>query len=371
MNTWSRLTVASDELQELLASLFLRVGMNGEDARLIAASLVEADRCGVTTHGAARTASYVAQLKSGQVNVAPHETVVVERPSALLIDADKGFGAPVGIRGLRQAMEKAQKSGVCCVGVNNVAHFGAAGYYTRYASERGFLALAMSSTSPSVVPFGGMTPRIGNSPLSFATPGDAHPELVADMAQSMTSRGRIKLAMDAGKEIPGNWAIDASGRPTTDPKEALKGAVLPSGGHKGSAMSLMVEMLASGLTGAHLSQHIHHAGFTSAGGSNGEPPAYQDVTVGNFYIVIDADVFGEADEVRHRATSIAEYVRASPAAPGVGNVLAPGDIELGKMGIAATQGVELLGSTVKDLEALAGEYGVRMPEFCPREDGQA
>lgn len=313
---------------------------------------------------------YVAQLKSGQVNSSPNETVLIDQPSALLSNADNAFGAPVGIRALRQAMERAKGTGVCLIGVKNVAHFGAAGYYTRYVADRGFLALAMSSTSPSVVPFGGMTPRIGNSPMSFAAPGEAHPELVMDMAQSMTSRGRIRIAMETGQEIPENWAIDANGNPTTNPKEALNGAVLPSGGHKGSAMSLMIEMLASGLTGAHLSQHIQHAGFTNATKNNEETPANKDVTVGNFYLVIDADVFGDADQVRHRATSIAEYVRASPAAPGVDKVLAPGDIELLKSRNAATQGIELLTSTVNDFHELAAEYDVRMPAFTPRENGQ-
>lgn len=370
MHTLLPATVSADDVHQFATTIFLRVGMTGEDATLMADSLVEADRWGLTTHGAARLAPYVAQLKSGQVNRSSSETVLVDQPSALLIDADNAFGAPVGIRALRQAMEKARRTGICLVGVKNVAHFGAAGYYTRYAADRGFLAFAMSSTSPSVVPFGGMSPRIGNSPMSFAAPGDVHPELVMDMAQSMTSRGRIRIAMETGQEIPENWAIDANGNPTTNPKEALNGAVLPSGGHKGSAMSLMVEMLASGLTGAHLTQHIQHAGFTSATSNNGEMPTNKDVTVGNFYLVIDADVFGEADQVRHRATKIAEYVRTSPPGPGVDKVLAPGDIELLKSRNAATQGIQLLASTVEDFRGLAAEYDVEMRLFTRWEDGQ-
>lgn len=357
------ITVSGDELRKFVARVLVCVGMAEEDARLMADSLVEADEFGVATHGSARLSPYAAQLRSNQVNPSPRETVLMDQPSALLIDADRAFGAPVGIRALQRAMEKATVTGVCVAGVKNVAHFGAAGYYTRYAADRGFLALAMSSTSPSVVPFGGMTPRIGNSPMSFAAPGEKHPELVMDMAQSMASRGRIKMALEAGQQIPENWAIDALGNPTTDPQQALNGAVLPSGGHKGSAMSLMVEMLASGLTGAHLSQDIQHAGFTSATGNVGEAVATKDVTVGNFFLVIDANVFGNADQVLHGATSIAEYVRTSPPAPGVDQVLAPGDIELQKRGIAMERGIELLASTVADFEVLASECNVPMPRL--------
>jgi LDH2 family malate/lactate/ureidoglycolate dehydrogenase len=363
VRTASAAKAATENLREFASAILRRVGMTAEDAGLLADSLVEADAAGLTTHGTSRLAPYVEQLRSGQVNVSPHETVLVDRPSALLMDADGAFGAPVGIRALDLAMEKARATGLCLVGVTNVAHFGAAGYYTRHAADQGFLALAMSSSSPSVVPFGGRTARIGNSPMSFAAPGESHPELVMDMAQSMTSRGRIRIAMESGDDIPDGWAIDADGNPTTDPREALNGAVLPSGGHKGSAMSLVVEMLASGLTGAHLSQHIQNAGFTKAYGG----ASATDVTVGNCYLVIDADVFGDAAAVRRRATSIAEYVRSSPSAPGVDGVLAPGDVELQHGRRAAAGGVDVLPSTVEDFHRLSQELGVPLPLLTPRE----
>lgn len=366
MRTASAAKASSEDLRDFASAVLRRVGMPAEDAGLLADSLVAADASGVTTHGTSRLAPYVEQLRSGQVNVAPHETVLVDNPSALLIDADGGFGAPVGIRALDRAMGKARATGVCLVGVTNVAHFGAAGYYTRHAAGQGYLALAMSSSSASVVPFGGRTARIGNSPMSFAAPGETHPELVMDMAQSMTSRGRIRIAMETGDDLPDGWAIDVDGNPTTDPQEALNGAVLPSGGHKGSAMSLVVEMLASGLTGAHLSQHIQHAGFTNASGSDGAVPA-TDVTVGNCYLVIDADVFGDAAAVRRRATSIAQYVRNSPPAPGVDSVLAPGDVELRHGHHAAARGIDVLPSTVQDFHRLSQELGVPLPLLTPRE----
>jgi LDH2 family malate/lactate/ureidoglycolate dehydrogenase len=355
--------VSVDELEAFVFEVFLKVGMSEADSRLMTRSLVDADRNGLNTHGTARVGPYVGQLASGQVNKAPREAVIRDEPSALLIDADNGFGAPVGIRALDLAMSKAATTGVCMVGVTNVAHFGAAGFYTRYAADRGFLALAMSSTSPSVVPFGGKTPRIGNSPMSFAAPGEEHPELVMDMAQSMTSRGRIKVALERGDTLPQGWAIDAAGNPTVDPEEALNGAVLPSGGHKGSAMSLVVEMLASGLTGAHLSQDINHGGFTNATADDGAQSAHRDVTVGNFYLVIDAGVFGDADQVRRRASRIASYVRSSPPAPGFSSVLAPGDLELNTSRAVDREGTELLPSTVRQFRELAERFDIPLPRI--------
>jgi len=356
-----------EDLEAYVTQIFTKVGMKDADAAILAESLVDSDSHGTGTHGSARVIAYAGQLESGQVTAAPNERIVAEAPGAVLIDADGAFGAPVGIRAVEMGMERAKKLGVALVGVTNVAHFGAAGFYTRYAAERGFIALAMSSSSASVVPFGGRTSRVGNSPMSFAAPGVEHPELNLDFAQSVAARGKIKLIKDRGEQLPENWAIDEEGYPTTDPDAALRGAVLPSGGHKGSAMSLLVEMLASGLTGAHLTQNINHAGFTGVG----RTAADVDVTVGNFYLIIDASVFGTGAEVRRRATAIAEYVRESPAAPGFESVLAPGDIERSLHLRAVEQGISLRATTAAELVEMGERFGLEVPAALRAQTGNA
>jgi LDH2 family malate/lactate/ureidoglycolate dehydrogenase len=355
------------ELGAFAEGLLARTGMGPVDSALLARSLVEADATGVSTHGISRLPSYVAQLRAGQVNPAPCERVLREAPSAVLVDADRGFGVPVGVRVLERLMAKARETGVAYGGVTRVAHFGAAAFFTRHAARSGFLALAMSSTSPSVVPFGGRGPRIGNSPMSFAAPGVDEPELVLDMAQSMSSRGRIKVFQAAGRELPEGWAVDEHGRPTRDPASALAGGVLPSGGHKGAALSLMVEMLASGMTGAHLTRDIRHAGFTAAGSAD----LTADVTVGNAYLVIDAAVFGDAEAVRRRATDIAEHVRTAEPADGVERVLAPGDPERARYDEALARGVELTATTVDELHRTAHDLGLTGPDPINDDQGAA
>ncbi|WP_051899333.1 Ldh family oxidoreductase [Sciscionella sediminilitoris] len=358
-------TYTVPELTDFAREAFQANGMREQDATQLARSLVIADATGVGTHGLTRLRPYLAQLASGQVNAAPRERVLSESPSAVLVDADRGFGVPVGIRTLDRLMTKATETGIAFGGVTRVAHFGAAGYFTRYAARHGFLAIAMSSTSPSVVPFGGRGPRLGNSPMSFAAPGIEEPELVMDMAQSVSSRGRIKLFQAQGRELPEGWAVDSEGIPTTDPSAALAGGVLASGGHKGTALSLMVEMLASGMTGAHLSKDIRHAGFTSAG----LPDLTADVTVGNAYLVLNTAVFGTGAAVRGRATEIAEHVRASAPARGIDRVLAPGDPERERLAHAHEHGVPIEQDTVREFAAIAGELGLNMPN--PINDDQA
>lgn len=359
-----RVTVT--DLTRFTEEVFVQAGMRRPDAATTALSLVDADASGIPTHGVNRLAPYVAQLRSGQVKPRPEERDVCEGAGFLLVDADRGFGAPVGIRTVDRIVEKARSAGVAIAGVSAVAHFGAAGFYTRHAASRGCLALAMSSTSPSVVPFGGRGPRIGNSPMSFASPGAEHPELVLDMAQSMSSRGRIRLALDAGEPIPAGWAVDEEGNPTRDPAAALAGGVLASGGHKGSAMALMVEMLASGLTGANLTKDIALSGFTGVQGNAARSDL--DVTVGNFYLVIDADVFGEARQVRGHATAIADHVRASEPAPDVAAVRAPGDVEADARQRCEQQGIPLRETVLADLGKLAEQFGVPMPRVTEGDD---
>ncbi|WP_328607152.1 Ldh family oxidoreductase [Amycolatopsis sp. NBC_00345] len=354
------LGVLSDFARDVLQTTRMRP----DDARLLARSLVEADATGVATHGLTRLSAYVAQLRAGQVNPVPQEEILSETQSAVLVDADRGFGVPVGVRMIDRLMAKARETGVAFGGVTRVAHFGAAAFFTRRAAQHGFVAFAMSSTSPSVVPFGGRGPRIGNSPMSFAAPGVEEPELVMDMAQSVSSRGRIKVFATEGRKLPVGWAVDRDGLPTQDPTAALAGGVLPSGGHKGAALSLVVEMLASGLTGAHLTRDIRHAGFTSAG----TPDFDADVTVGNAFLVLDAAVFGDSTAVRRRATDIAEHVRRSEPARDVDRVLAPGDPERARFAKATEFGVPLPPGTAHDLQSLADELGLAAP--LPLNDDQ-
>lgn len=352
------------ELTTFVAAVFRAVGMTSQDADIIARSLVDADTHGVATHGTARVAAYVTQLRAGEVNANPTERIVVDRPAAALVDAGRGFGAPAGIRAMDLAIDKARTHGIGLVGVTNVAHFGTAAFYTRHAAAVGCVGLAMSNTSAVVAPYGGAQPRIGNSPLSAAAPGPAgDAEIVLDIAQSTTARGRLKLALDAGTEIPEGWAIDAEGRPTTDPAAALEGSLLASGGHKGSGLSVIVEMLAAGLTGAQLSRYVHHSGFTRSDTSTVD--AAVDVTVGNLYVAIPVDVFGDADGVRARAKEIADHVRGCPPAVGFDRVLAPGDLERERARDAAERGVPVLATTERDLRDLAERHGLDMP--APRD----
>jgi LDH2 family malate/lactate/ureidoglycolate dehydrogenase len=319
-----------EELARLGSAVFQSTGMSTEDAAILTDSLIDADERGVVTHGLIRLPAYHQQLTAGQVNPCPQVVVVADNAATVLLDGDGGFGAPAGVRAMSMAVERARQFGIGMAGVRRVAHFGAASYYTRLAASAGCFGLAMTNTSAVVAPWGGREPRLGNNPLAFAAPAaSGGMPVVLDMAMSAVSRGRIKLAFDRGETLPDGWALDAAGAATTVPAEALTGALQPAGGHKGSGLSIAVELLAAALTGAQLSQDVIHAGFTSSPGhgATGDAGQTADVTVGNLYLAIDANAFGELPSVLTRVRRVSDYVRGCPPMQGFDRVRVPGEVE--------------------------------------------
>src|SRR5262249_34844082 len=150
------------------------------------------------------------------------------------------------------------------------------------AVERGLIGIAATSTPAVMAPWGGSEATIGNNPLAIAAPAaEGGTPFVLDLAQSAVSRGRIKLAEAAGEEIPSSWALDAEGRPTSDPTRALAGALLPFGGHKASGLALAVEVLAGVLGGGELGPELINASLT---GSASSSSATRIGTVGSLYV---------------------------------------------------------------------------------------
>ena len=171
----------------------------GAQREIVAASLLEADRRGVHTHGLVRLPSYCADARSGRVVVDAVPRVERDDGPVAMIDGGGGFGAVTGAAGMDEAIARAERHGVGFVTTRGGNHFGAAAFYALRAVERGMIGIAATSTPAVMAPWGGAEARIGNNPLSIAapTPEGSRP-FVLDLAQSAVSRGRIKLAELAG-----------------------------------------------------------------------------------------------------------------------------------------------------------------------------
>lgn len=200
---------------------------------------------------------------------------------------------------MTKAIEMARQTGASFVGVRGGSHFGACAFYTLQAVDAGMVGLAMTNTGPSMAPWGAAQAYFGTNPLSFAFPAGQHRPVVLDMATSLVARGKIILAAKKGEAIPLGWALDETGRPTTDAQAALRGTVLPAGGPKGSGLAFVVEVLTSVLTGALIGAHV--------------PPMYEDfqnpTNCGFFFGAIDVAAFMPLERFKERIDAMIGEIR--------------------------------------------------------------
>ena len=167
------------------------------------------------------------------------------------------------------------------------------------------------------------------------------------MAQTPVARGRIKLAADAGEQIPEGWALDASGARTRDPSAALAGALLPAG-YKGSALAMAIEVLAAVVSGSSLSFELVNTGLTGVVA----PGAAPDGGVGVIHVALDPERLGAGPEWPERVASLAGAVTGARAADGFPPARVPGDHEAAHAERARREGVPLHASTVAALRPL-------------------
>jgi LDH2 family malate/lactate/ureidoglycolate dehydrogenase len=351
-------------LREFAQTALEQLGAPPAVAARVLDSLLDSDRRGVHTHGLVRLPSYAAQVRSG--DVIPDATPRLERDDGPTATASGGFGvgAPAGVFAFDHAIEAALRHGVGVVTVRDSGHFGAASYYARRAARRGLIGVTATNTPSVMAPWGGREPRIGNNPFAVVAPMPAgRPAFVLDMAQTATARGRIKLAELAGERLPLGWALDAGGEPTADPGEALAGSLLPFGGHKGYGLALAVEMFAGVLSGAKLSYELVNTGFTGGSRPDGDRPS---TAVGNFHLAIEPARFGDPAAFRERLGALATLLKATPPAPGVSEVLLPGELEARSESAADRLGVGLEAAAIGLLRDYARSEGLDFPSAAAR-----
>jgi LDH2 family malate/lactate/ureidoglycolate dehydrogenase len=325
------------------------------NARTVVDSLIDADSRGVHTHGLVRLPSYCRNVRAGEVVVDAVPRIVRERGPTAWIDGGRAFGAVTGTFGMDDAVARAVRHGIGFVVARGCTHFGAAAYYSLTAARRGLVGITATNTPAVMAPWGGIEARLGNNPFSVAAPmPHGRPPFALDMAQSAVARGRIKLAELEGERIPAGWAIDAHGRPTSDPAAALDGALLPFGAHKGSGLALAIEVLTGVLAGAGLSPELLNTSMT------GRPRSAAGVvgSVGNLYAAIDPDCFVGRDAFLDGIGRFADAIKATPPGSGVAEILLPGELEGRSAERARSEGISLPKSTLRALAALGRSEGI-------------
>jgi LDH2 family malate/lactate/ureidoglycolate dehydrogenase len=244
------------DLRSFAIAAFESLGVPLPDAALVADSLVTADSWGHQSHGVLRLPWYCDRLHSGVMRAETEIEIVASTGAIVVIDGHDGIGQVLTAHAMKLAIERAKQFGVGAVAVRNSNHFGTAAYFTRMAPAAGCIGFLTSNASPAMAPWGGKRKTVGNNPWSIATPGGRRGNVVMDLANTVVARGKIYLARQRGEAIPPGWAITAEGSPTLDPQQAIDGIILPMAGHKGYAISLMMDVLSGVLTGSSFGSEV-------------------------------------------------------------------------------------------------------------------
>jgi (2R)-3-sulfolactate dehydrogenase (NADP+) len=276
-------TISLADAERLARRALENAGTAAAAAASVANALVRAEADGLASHGLARIPAYCAQVQSGKVRGAAVPRLVALGPSGARVDAGYGFAFPALDLAIEAAVERAGKTCAAAVAVTNSHHFGVAGHHVERVAQRRQIGLIMGNSPGGIAPWGGRRALFGTNPIAFACPRREAPPLVIDVSLAKVARGKVMLAAQRGEPIPGDWALDAEGRPTTDAKAALAGTMLPLGEAKGAALALMVEILAAALTGANFA-----AEASSFFDDQGPPPG-----VGQCLIAIDPGPFSD------------------------------------------------------------------------------
>jgi (2R)-3-sulfolactate dehydrogenase (NADP+) len=300
-------TLTLVQAEGLVVRTLTRCRTNIDIARSVARALIAAEMDGLKGHGLSRVPMYAAQAKARKINGTAMPVVTHPRPGVIAVDAAHGFAFPAIELAEAALPEAARSQGVAAAAIRRSSHCGAAGHPVERLANAGLVAIMFVNTPGAMAPWGGSRAVFGTNPVAFACPLPGRAPLVIDLSLSKVARGNVMTAKQRGEPIPEGWALDEAGQPTTDPDAALRGTMVPMGDAKGTALALMVELLAAGLTGANFA-----ADASSYLDADGAPSG-----TGQLILAFDPAAFG--GDAPSRFGLLASSIESQPGArlPGV------------------------------------------------------
>jgi L-2-hydroxycarboxylate dehydrogenase (NAD+) len=343
------------KLKGFVIDVLVKVAVPLADAAIVADVLVEADLRGIESHGVARLESfYVSRILGGMLCAAPNARIVRETPTSILIDADNGLGHPAGKRAMLAVLDKAEASGAAFGAVRGSNHFGIAGYYAMLALDRDMIGIASTNSTRYGAPTYGKDIMLGTNPWAYAIPANKEPAFVLDFATTTVARGKLEVYERKEKALNPGWAIDANGKETLKPEEALRGALLPlggfgvdNGGHKGYGLGLLVDIMCGVLSGGAFGNDL------PLPSSDSEPRK-----VSHFFGAIKIDGFRDSAAFKADMDTELRAFKDSQKAPGCERIYVAGEIEHERTIAHRQSGVPVHVKVWNGLEKLADRLGV-------------
>ena len=329
--------ISTTDLNRLTVAALVNAGASQASAESTARALVYADQQGTASHGVSRVPQYVGHMKAGRINGAATAVIAKEHGAVSIIDAADGLAFPACELAIQTAIAAAKAHGIGAASVTNSYHFGAAIYHLEAVANAGMMGLAFSNSPAAIAPWGGGRPLFGTNPIAAIFPREGADPLAIDLALSEVARGKLMVAAKDGKAIPLGWAMDAEGKPTTDPAKGLKGSMAPAGGVKGAMLALTVELLVTALSGARF-------GF--------EADSFFDVEgnkprIGQLFLVINPGALGGANLFAERVETLVHAMLED------GGVRLPGARRYANANKALQEGITIPDALFAQLQALA------------------
>ncbi len=353
---------AAEKVRKFTEKIFIALGCSKQDAKLSADVLINADLCGVDSHGVARLAGYVRLYDNGRLNPRPTIKIIHESPSTAVIDGDKGLGLVVAPFAMKIAIKKAKKAGSGWISVQNSNHFGIAGYHASLALKEDMIGWAMTNSAPLVVPTFSKEKLLGTNPIAVAVPAQSQPPFLADFATTAVAYGKMEILQRKGENAPFGWVQDKNGLPTLNANAVKEGGgLLPLGGdrehgsHKGYGLGAIVDIFSGVLSGANFGPWVPP--FATAG-FHGVAAEQVGKGTGHFLGAMRIDGFRPKEDFKNDMDKWIKRFRNAKHIEG-NQVQIPGDQERNFKAQRLISGLPLIDKVVENLEELGERFGVK------------
>lgn len=354
-------------LHEFMITVFTKIGVPLDDAKICADILIASDLRGIESHGIGRLKMYYDRIKLGIQKPLTHIDVIRDKYATAVWDGNHGMGHVIGFKAMQTAMDKAAKYGLGAVAVRNSTHYGICGYYADMAAKQDMIGFTFTNARPSVCPTHGVEPLLGTNPICFGAPTDLPFPFIFDAATSISQRGKIEQYAREEKDTPSGWAINLEGASHTDTPKLLvdlvkqTASLLPIGGtdevsgsHKGYGLSTMVEILCAALqNGAFLNQLLGQD-------ENGAAAPYR---LGHFFLAINIDFFTEIADFKKTCGDICRQLQDSRLMPGKERIYVAGEKEYENELLVKKRGVPVIPNLQRDMEFMQKELGIKLISF--------
>jgi len=344
----AKVLVSADDLRALVAGVFRARGTGDAEAAAVADALVWANLRGIDSHGVSRVPRYLELFDKGESVAGAVPTVERPRAAIAIVDAHAAPGPVAMNRAADEAVAGARDCGVGWATVRGTVHTGAIGYYTSRVADAGMAAIGVVAGVPNMAYAGARGAAVATSPLSVAVPAGRHELVLLDMATAVMALGRIAQLKAAGQELPAGAALTADSEPTTDP--ALAKIPAPVGGAKGAGMSLVFELLASGLAANPIVPGYH------AGTKEGRRHRQNA-----FILAVDVSAFLPLGEFRSAVDETVDAIKSLPPADETREVLVPGERGRRSAAERAAAGIPLGPKVWRELTEIATDLDVAVP----------